>query len=152
MDRSPCCPLDCREDRARLCGAPTGLRLLETPPHESPTSSSPPPGCRLSRPGGLSGKLSDRVTELRDAHPGAAVQLWATDEHRIGLLPLIRKVWAPIGKRPVAPVQQRYEWLYVCGFVRPTTGQTERWLLPTVTAHLFGHMLAAFARDVAARS
>jgi transposase len=50
----------------------------------------------------------------------------------------------------VAPVQQRYEWLSVCGFVRPTTGETEWWLLPTVTAALFGQMLAAFARDVGA--
>ena len=45
-------------------------------------------------------------------------------------------------------MQQRYEWLYVCGFVRPATGQTEWWLLPTVKAALFGQMLAAFARDV----
>jgi hypothetical protein len=84
------------------------------------------------------------------AHPEAEVQLWATDEHRIGLLPLIRRVWAPKGKRPIAPVQQRYEWLYVCGFVRPTTGQTEWWLLSTVTATLFGQMLAALARDTGA--
>jgi transposase len=47
-------------------------------------------------------------------------------------------------------VQQRYEWLYLCGFVRPTTGETEWWLLSTVTAPLFGQMLAAFARDVGA--
>ena len=66
------------------------------------------------------------------------------------MLPLIRKVWAPIGKRPIAPVQQRYEWLYLCGFVRPSTGQTEWWLLPTVTAALFGQMLSAFARDMGA--
>ena len=66
------------------------------------------------------------------------------------MLPLIRRVWAPIGTRPSAPVQQRYEWLYVCGFVRPRTGQTEWWLLPTVTSALFGQMLAAFARDVGA--
>jgi transposase len=66
------------------------------------------------------------------------------------LLPLIRKVWAPIGKRPIAPVQQRYEWLYVCGFVRPSTGRTEWWLLSSVTAALFAQILAAFARDVGA--
>jgi len=47
-------------------------------------------------------------------------------------------------------VQQRYEWLYVCGFVRPTTGETEWWLLSSVTAALFNQMLAAFARDVGA--
>jgi transposase len=47
-------------------------------------------------------------------------------------------------------VQQRYQWLYVCGFVRPSTGQTEWWLLPTVTAAAFAQVLAAFARDVGA--
>ena len=78
------------------------------------------------------------------------MQLWATDEHRIGLLALIRRVWAPKGKRPIAPVQQRYEWLYVCGFVRPTTGETEWWLLSAVNAVAFGLVLAAFARDLGA--
>jgi DDE superfamily endonuclease len=61
-------------------------------------------------------------------------------------LPLVRRVWAPKGKRPVAPVQQRYEWLYICGFVRPRTGDTDWWLVSTVTAALFGQVLAAFAR------
>jgi len=46
------------------------------------------------------------TTQIQAAHPGAEVQLWATDEHRIGLLPLIGRVWAPVGKRPIAPVQQ----------------------------------------------
>lgn len=84
------------------------------------------------------------------AHPDAEVELWATDEHRIGLLPLIRRVWAPKGKRPVAPVQQRYQWLYVCGFVRPSTGETEWWLVPAINAVIFGLILAAFARDIGA--
>jgi hypothetical protein len=83
-------------------------------------------------------------------HPEAEVALWATDEHRIALLPPIRRVWAPIGKRPIAPVQQRYDWLYFRGFVRPTTGETEWWLLPTFNAAVFGQILAAFARDVGA--
>ena len=92
------------------------------------------------------------MAAIRAAHPRAAVALWTTDEHRIGLLPLIRRVWAPVGTRPIAPVQQRYEWLYVCGFVRPTTGETEWWLLPAVTAAVFSLVLAAFARDVGAGS
>lgn len=94
--------------------------------------------------------LAEEVAAIRAAHPAAQVELWATDEHRIGLLPLIRRVWAPKGKRPIAPVQQRYQWLYVCGFVRPTTGATEWWLLSAVTAVTFGRVLAAFARDVGA--
>lgn len=94
--------------------------------------------------------LSDDVDALRAAYPDAKIELWATDEHRIGLLPLIRRIWAPQGKRPIAPVQQRYEWLYVCGFVRPSTGETEWWLLSAISAILFGQVLAAFARDIGA--
>jgi hypothetical protein len=35
------------------------------------------------------------------------------DEHRVGLKPVIRRVWARKGQRPLIRVQQRYEWLYV---------------------------------------
>ncbi|CAA9573266.1 MAG: hypothetical protein AVDCRST_MAG59-3779 [uncultured Thermomicrobiales bacterium] len=81
------------------------------------------------------------------AHPGAAVEVWAQDEHRLGLLPVVRRVWAPRGQRPVAPVRRAYEWLYVYGFVRPRTGQTWWCLLPTVSVEAMGLALAAFARD-----
>jgi transposase len=80
-------------------------------------------------------------------HPGAAVEVWAEDEHRLGLLPVVRRVWAPIGARPTAWVRRRYEWLYVYGFVRPATGATWWCLLPTVSAAAFGLALAEFARD-----
>jgi transposase len=75
------------------------------------------------------------------------VTVWATDEHRLGLLPVGRRVWAPRGQRPLAPVRRRYQWLYVYGFVRPTTGQTWWCLLPTVNTEAFGLALREFARD-----
>ena len=46
------------------------------------------------------------------------------DEHRIGLKPIVRRVWTPPGLRPIVKVEDRYEWLYVYGFVRPTTGDS----------------------------
>ena len=58
-----------------------------------------------------------------------------------------RRVWAPRGQRPIAQVQRRYEWLYVYGFVRPTTGQSWWCLLPTVSTEAFAVALATFARD-----
>jgi hypothetical protein len=75
------------------------------------------------------------------------VQLWAEDEPRLGLLPVVRRVWAPGGTRPAARVHQRYQWLYGYGLVRPTTG--ERWwcLLPTGTVAAMQLALAEFARD-----
>lgn len=73
--------------------------------------------------------------------------VWAEDEHRLGLLPIVRRVWAPRRTRPTAPVHRRYQWLYVYGFVRPRTGQTWWCLLPTVTAAAMQLALAEFARD-----
>jgi hypothetical protein len=46
------------------------------------------------------------------------------DEHRVGLKPILRKVWAEIGKRPIAAGNHGYEWLDVYGFVNPKTGET----------------------------
>lgn len=48
---------------------------------------------------------------MQQAHPAATVTLWAEDEHRLGLLPLVRRVWALKGQRPTAHVRRRYEWL-----------------------------------------
>lgn len=73
--------------------------------------------------------------------------VWAQDEHRLGLLPVVRRVWAPRGQRPVAWNDRRYQWLYVYGFVRPTTGQSWWCLLPTVSTEAMGLALTAFARD-----
>ena len=73
--------------------------------------------------------------------------MWAQDEHRLGLLPVVRRVWAPRGTRPVAQARRRYRWLYVYGFVRPAAGRAWWCLLPTVRADAFALALAEFARD-----
>jgi transposase len=87
------------------------------------------------------------VAAVRQAHPTATITLWAQDEHRLGLLPVVRRVWAPQGQRPTAHVHRKYEWLYVYGFVRPRTGQSWWCLLPTVTVPAMNLALATFARD-----
>ena len=84
---------------------------------------------------------------MRAVHPTATLHVWTMDEHRLGLLPIRKRVWAPKGQRPRAPVRRRYQWLYVYGFVRPRTGQTWWCLLPTVSIEAFSLALAAFARD-----
>ncbi len=84
---------------------------------------------------------------MKQAHPAAMVTVWAEDEHRLGLLPVVRRVWAPRGQRPLVPVRRRYQWLYVYGFVRPRTGQTWWAVLPTVSAEAMTVALAAFGRD-----
>lgn len=73
--------------------------------------------------------------------------MWAQDEHRIGLLPVARRVWAKRGHRPTAQVDRRYQWLYVYGFVCPATGQSWWGLAPSVSTEAMSAVLAAFARD-----
>lgn len=90
------------------------------------------------------------MTAVADAFPEARVELWTTDEHRIGLKPLLRKVWAPIGQRPLAIVQQRFAWRYLVGFVHPASGRTLFHLATAVSIPLFEAELAAFARQVGA--
>src|SRR5260370_39455909 len=36
-------------------------------------------------------KLPEEVELIRQAHPEAAVELWRSDEHRIGLKPILRR-------------------------------------------------------------
>ena len=38
------------------------------------------------------------------------MRLWVLDEHRYGLLPVIRRVWARRGVRVHAPYATRYQW------------------------------------------
>lgn len=68
----------------------------------------------------------------------------------MGLKPIIRKVWAPIGKRPIAIVQPRYEWLYVYGFVEPKTGKTYWYLIPRVNRSWLNLVLKTFGGEVGA--
>ena len=67
------------------------------------------------------------------------------DEHRLGLKPIIRRVWSPIGERPLVKVHQRYEWTYLYAFARPKTGEVCWLILPTVNAQVFSLALESFA-------
>lgn len=71
-------------------------------------------------------RLRPLLRAVATAFPHASVELWAVDEHRIGLKPILRKVWTLPGQRPIAPVEHRYEWRYVVGFVHPASGRTEQ--------------------------
>jgi transposase len=50
-------------------------------------------------------------------------------------------------RHPTAPSDRHYDWLYVYGLVRPTTGQSWWGLLPTVSTAAMSAALAEFARD-----
>ena len=106
--------------------------------------------------------LPSKVKKVEEKYPDAEIDLWFFDghltvaktlrhpcphEHRVGLKPIIRKVWAKIGERPVAIVSHRYEWLYVYGFVKPLTGETLWYLIPRVNTKWLNLVYESFAKD-----
>lgn len=84
---------------------------------------------------------------MREKYPEAQIELWSQDEHRIGLKPILRRVWARKGTRVRAVVRPRYQWMYLYGFVEPRSGKTTWLLMPTVNTQVFSLVLAAFARE-----
>lgn len=91
--------------------------------------------------------LPSKITKLEEKHPEAEIDLWFFDEHRIGLKPILRKVWSKRGERPIAVVSHRYEWLYVYGFVKPKTGETLWYLIPRVNTLWLNLVYQSFAKD-----
>ena len=75
--------------------------------------------------------------------PAAGVQ-------RIGLKPVTRRVWAPIGERPIAHGHHRFDWLYITAFASPATGETFWYLSNGVSKEFFEALLETFAREAEA--
>jgi transposase len=95
-------------------------------------------------------ELPLKVKQLQQQYLQAEIEVWFFDEHRVGLKPILRKVWSPIGERPIAVVQPRYEWLYIYGFVEPKTGRTFWYLIPRVNTKWLNLVLTTFASEVGA--
>jgi len=91
-------------------------------------------------------KMAQTVEQVRSSYPDATVELWAEDEHRIGLHPVNRMVWVPVGEQAIAQVNWRFEWLWLVGFVHPCSGETYWWILPLLNWRVFTRLLADFAR------
>ncbi len=81
-------------------------------------------------------KLNLRAIELQNQYPDAEIEVWAMDEHRVGLKPVLRRIWVPWWDTPTASVHWRFEWVWVYGFVHPESGETYWWILPRVNSHL----------------
>lgn len=91
-------------------------------------------------------KLQQEVGRIQTEHPDADVEVWSEDEHRIGLHPIVRRIWVELGEQPVATVNWKRQWLWLYAFVQPQTGQTYWWLLPNVNTKLFSRVLKDFAQ------
>jgi hypothetical protein len=90
--------------------------------------------------------LRSRIGELRAEDLDREVELWTQDEARLGLKPIVRRVWALRGHRPSGDSRSRYQWLYVYGFAQPSTGRSHCLLLPRVNAELMGQALEQFSK------
>jgi transposase len=57
--------------------------------------------------------LSNRLSKAVGTSLDKPVRIWVLDEHRYGLLPVIRRVWARKGVRVHAPYKTTYQWGYL---------------------------------------
>jgi len=70
-------------------------------------------------------KLQQKTTRLQAQYPDADIEVWAEDEHRLGLKPVVRRVWVDEWTTPTSEVPGGYDWLWLYGFVQPETGKTK---------------------------
>lgn len=88
-----------------------------------------------------------KIRRLQCKFPDQTVEIWAEDEARLGLKPIIRRVWSQRGERPLALSRTRYQWLYLHGFVQPENGDTSWMILPSVRAELMSVALRSFVEE-----
>jgi transposase len=151
VDRPQSGGLDGGRTRARCGVASTRLGGAESDRLVGAEAAPAPSGLgHAGGAGGIQKKLEQAVAEARAQHPDTPIEVWATDEHRIGLKPIIRRVWAPKGQRPIALGHHRYKWLYVTAFVQPISGETFWYISNGVSKPFFAALLALFAREAGA--
>ena len=76
-------------------------------PRKSHAKKDPTQAAKFQR------ELPARLTAVVGSAPSRPVRLWVLDEHRYGLLPVIRRVWARRGVRVHAPYATKYQWGYL---------------------------------------
>lgn len=71
--------------------------------------------------------------EALDVPSDRDVHVWIEDEHRYGLISVLRRCWTIRGHRVTAPRQMKYQWGYVYGAADMVTGNAEFLYTPTVS-------------------
>jgi len=89
--------------------------------------------------------LCERLASLNVAG-GRPVRLWVADEHRYGLIPVVRKCWTLRGVRPTVPYRTKYEWGYLYSALEVDGKNAAEFLcLPGVSLELSGLFLRHLA-------
>jgi hypothetical protein len=66
------------------------------------------------------GSFGDLVTAATQGEAlGRPVEIWFTDEARVGQQGTLTRIWAKRGSRPGAPRDRRFEWAYLFGAICP---------------------------------
>jgi len=98
-------------------------------------------------PAALPTKLTQQLAGNRARLP---VKVFAQDETRLGLQPLLRRRITACGVQPVATVWPRFDNFYLFGAVEPTTGDSFFLELPLLNSAMFQLWLDDFAQTFAA--
>src|SRR3954467_7673193 len=77
--------------------------------------------------------LPDRLAEIATAVGGKPLEIWFTDEARVGQKNTITRRWAKRGTRPAAPKDQRTASAYIFGAICPAAGKGAGLVLPRCT-------------------
>ena len=78
------------------------------------------------------------MADLRREHPGREVELWCEDEARLGLKPIVWRVWALKGRQPTSNGRHKFESVFVYGFAHPKTGRRRFSILPKTNGECMG--------------
>ena len=71
-------------------------------------------------------KLGQFVLKINKQNPSSDVEVWSMDEHRLGLKSVLRREWVDEFSNATAQVNWRFQWLWLYGFVHPSTGDTKK--------------------------
>jgi putative transposase len=78
------------------------------------------------------------------------VEVWFSDEARVGQQGTITRVWAKRGSRPRALRDRRYEWAYLFGAVCPERSVGAAVIMPEVNVEAMNEHLAVISGSVSA--
>ena len=89
------------------------------------------------------------MAEIAQATGGKPIEVWFSDEARVGQKNTITRRWARRGTRPSAPKDQRTQSAYIFGAVCPARGTGAGLVMPRCTTEAMNLHLAEIAKAVA---
>jgi len=76
------------------------------------------------------------------------VEVWFTDEARVGQQGTLTRAWAKRGSRPRAARDRRYQWAYLFGAICPERGTGAAVIMPEVNIEAMNEHLAEISHCV----